>query len=225
MLRLAGSRAFTELGQAFNMNRLSIVNRLSIFVGMLCLAVLTLERAEGGTEVVASQSLTVQPAGPRTGDAGKNYLNVEGKDNEKFASFGVLVFDLPKEIQDRNPKGLQLSLVQTTPKFAKDGSIKLFLAPDLDPKAKLKFDAEAADGVGKQIEPLEALGTGEFKMPEWGKTQTFTLTLSDAVRDRIAKGGKLCLIVVPADAKVAATYYGADEDAKDRRPKLTFDLP
>jgi hypothetical protein len=202
------------------------MNRISICVGILCLTAGMLERpALAGTEVVASQSLTIQPAGPRTGEPGKQYFNVEGKDNAKFASFGVLVFDLPKEIEDKKVKGLTLSLFQTTPRFAKEGAIKVFVAPDLDPKADLKFDAEASDGVGKQIESLQALGTGEFKMPEQGKTQTFTLTLNDAIRDRIAKGGKLCLVIVPADAAVAATYYGANEDASDKSPKLTLDLP
>jgi hypothetical protein len=202
------------------------MSRFSIFVGSLCLAVVVLHRtAQAETEVIASESLTVQSNGPRTGEAGKEYFNVEGKDNAKYASFGVLVFDLPKEIQDKKPRKLELSLVQTTPRFAKDGAIKLFLAPDLDLKTGLKFDAEADDGIGKQIEPLLALGTGEFKMPEQGTPQTFTLTLNNQVRDRIAKGGKLCLVIVPADDSVAATYYGADQDDKERCPKLTFDFP
>jgi hypothetical protein len=203
-----------------------MMNRLSIFVAVLVLTVLMLDHtAHGGTEMVASQSLTIQPTGPRSGDPGKKYFNVEGKDNEKFASLGVLVFDVPKDVQEKKVKGLTLTLIQTSPKFAKEGAIKLFLAPDLDSKAELKFDAETPGGVGKQIEPLEALGTGEFKNPEQGKTQSFRLTLNDAVRDRIAKGGKLCLVIVPADGTVAATYYGADEEAKDKSPKLTLDLP
>ena len=202
------------------------MNRLPIFVAVLTATVLMLHHtAEGGTEVAASQSLTVQPNGPRTGEPGKKYFNVEGKDNEKFASFGVLIFDVPKDVQDKNVKSLTLTLVQTTPKFAKAGAIKLFLAPELDSKAELKFDPETPGGVGKQIEPLEALGTGDFKDPEQGKTQTFSLTLNDAVRDRIAKGGKICLVIVPADTTVAATFYGADEAAGDKSPKLTLDLP
>jgi hypothetical protein len=79
--------------------------------------------------------------------------------------------------------------------------------------------------VGKQIEPLHALGPGEFKNPEQGKTQSFSLTLNDAVRERIAKGGKLYLIIMPADATVAATYYGADEQATDKSPKLMLEVP
>jgi hypothetical protein len=203
-----------------------MMNRFSIFVAVLSLTGLMLHRtALCGTEVVASQSLTVQPTGPRSGEAGKRYFNVEGKDNEKFASFGVLIFELPKDVEGKKVKSLTLTLVQTTPKFAKDGAIKLFLAPDLDSKAEFKFDVETPGGVGKQIEPLQAVGSGDFKNPEQGRTQSFNLPLNDAVRDRIAKGGKLCLVIVPADATVAATYYGANEEAADKSPKLTLDLP
>ena len=202
------------------------MHRLSIIVAVVIIAVAQLDRtARGETEVVASQALTIQPTGPRQGEAGKNYFNVEGTENEKFASFGVLVFELPKDIQGKELKGLTLKLVQTTPRFAKEGTIKLFLAPDLDPKAELKFDTDAPDGVGKQIEPLHALGSAEFKEPERGKTQAFKLAVNGTVRDRIAKGGKLCLVIVPADTKVAATYFGAVEEARENSPRLSLDLP
>jgi hypothetical protein len=202
------------------------MSRISTFVAVVALTVPVLGRtARAETEIVASQALTIQPVGPRQGEAGKDYFNVEGKDNEKFASFGVLVFELPKDIQSKELKGLALKLVQTAPRFAKDGAIKLFLAPDLDPKADLKFEADAPDGVGKQITPLHLLGSADFKDPEKGKTQTFKLDVNESVRGRIAKGGKLCLVIVPADAKVAATYFGANEDARENSPRLSLDVP
>ena len=49
--------------------------------------------AEG---IVASKSLTVLGAGPRQGSGGSNYFNVQGKNKEKCAGFGLLVFPLPK---------------------------------------------------------------------------------------------------------------------------------
>jgi hypothetical protein len=203
-----------------------IMHRLSLVVPFLALTGLLLPRAAlAQTEVVASESQTVQPSGPRTGDAGKKYFNVEGKDNDKFASFGVLVFELPKDVQGKAAKSMKLTLVQSTPKFAKAGAIKLFLAPKFDAKAELKFDPKGEDGVGKQIEPLLALGSGDFKDPEPGRSQSFSLTLTDPIRDRIAKGGKLHLVIVPADASVAATYFGAEDEAQDKRPKLTLELP
>jgi len=181
--------------------------------------------SQAGVEVVASKSLTVQPSGPRSGDAGSKYFNIEGKDNEKYASFGVLVFEIPKEIQDKKVKSVSLTLVQSIPKFAKDGAIRFFLAPDLGAKEDLKFDHSAPDGVGNQIKPMRALGSGNFKKDETGKTESFTLTVDDAAQGQIAKGGRLCLVIVPADAAVAATYLGASETDKEMSPRLTLDLP
>jgi hypothetical protein len=181
--------------------------------------------APAGVEVIASKSLTVQAAGPRSGEAGTKYFNIEGKDKDKYASFGVLVFELPKEVADAQVKAMTLTLTQSIPTFSQDGAIKIFLAPALDAAKELKFDPSAADGVGDQIKPLCALASANFKKVETGKTETYALTIDDAVRERIAKGGKLCVVIVPADPSVAATYFGANEEAKDKSPKLTFDLP
>lgn len=178
---------------------------------------------QAAMEVAASRSLTVQPGGPRSGDAGSKYLNIEGKDNEKYASFAVLVFEIPKEARDKKVKSVTLTLVQSIPKFARDGAIRFFLAQELDAAGDLKFDADAPDGVGSQIKSLHPLGSGSFKKVETGKTESFSLTMDDTLRDRLSKGGKLHLVIVPADAAVAATYFGAGE--KENSPKLMLDLP
>jgi hypothetical protein len=198
---------------------------LSIPITCLSAVVFFVGAARGGVEVVASKSLTVQAAGPRTGDAGTKYFNIEGKDNEKYASFGVLIFDIPNETKAASVKGMTLTLFQSVPQFAKDGTIKILLAPELDAAKELKFDANAVDGVGDQIKPLCSLASAAFKKVENGKLEAYSLALDDVVRERIAKGGKLCVVIVPADATVAATYFGANENAKETSPKLTFDLP
>jgi hypothetical protein len=197
----------------------------SILITAYFLAAVIVTPAFAGTEVVATTSLTIQPTGPRAGDAGSKYFNIEGKGNEKYASFGVLVFGIPKEVQGKQITNLKLTLVQSIPTFAKDGRIKFFLAPDLNPNAELKFDASAPDGVGSQIKSLHPLGSGQFKKIETGKVDEFTLTVADTVRERFANGGKVCLLIVPADEAVAATYFGATEGAKDKSPRLMFDLP
>jgi hypothetical protein len=197
---------------------------LSILVVSFCASFLV-NPTHAGDEVVASKSLTVQPNGPRPGDAGSKYFNIQGKDNEKYASFGVLVFDIPKEIQDKRIKDVKLTFVQSIPSFAKDGAIRFFLAPDLDATQVLKFDLTTPDGVGSQIKSLLPLGSGDFKKIETGKSESFSLVVDDAVRGKIAKGGKLCLVIVPADLTVAATYFGANETDKEKSPRLTLELP
>jgi hypothetical protein len=196
---------------------------IPITASFLATVIVTPSFAE--TEVVASKCLTIQPTGPRAGDAGSKYFNVEGKSNEKYASFGVLVFEIPKEIQGKQIKRLTLSLVQSIPKFAKDGRIEFFLAPDLGDEGELKFDPNASGGVGNQIRSLLPLGSGQFKKIETGKVDVFNLTVDDTVRERVARGGKSCLVIVPGDEAVAATYFGAAGDAKDKSPRLTLDLP
>jgi hypothetical protein len=198
---------------------------LLIVVVSFYLAAFLIRPTEAGEEVVASKSLTVQPSGPRSGDAGRKYFNIQGKDNERYASFGVLVFEIPKEIQDQTVKGVTLTLVQSIPQFAKDGAIRFFLASEVDNASALKFDPNAADGVGSQVKSLRPLGSGDFKKIETGKTDSFSLTVDDAARQQIAKGGKLYLVIVPADGAVAATYFGASETDKEKSPRLTLDLP
>jgi hypothetical protein len=199
----------------------------TVSLPLFCFSLLALliAPARAGVEVIASKSLTIQPGGPRPGQEGTKYFNIEGKDNEKYASFGVLVFEIPGGVANAKVKGMTLTLTQSIPQFAKDGAIKIFLAPELDAAAELKFDATAPDGVGARIRPLHALGRSAFKKLETGKIESHSLAVDDAVRERIAKGGKLCLVIVPADPTVAATYFGANENAKEQSPKLTFEGP
>ena len=58
-----------------------------------------------------------------------------------------------------------------------------------------------------------------------GEIQSFTLKLDDTSRARFAKAGRLCLVIVPVDKTVAATFLGANESDKGNSPKLTIDLP
>jgi hypothetical protein len=180
--------------------------------------------AEAAVEIVASKSFTIQATGPRAGDAGTKYFNIQGKGNERYASIGVLIFEVPEAVKDKPLKSVTLTLVESIPQFAKDGAIQFFLAPAPDNAAALKFDPNAPDGVGGQIKPLHPVGRGDFKKTETGKLDAFTLTADDVVRERIAKGGKLCVVIVPADANVAATYFGANESAKENSPRLTVEL-
>ncbi len=86
-------------------------------------------KAAAGEDVAAAKTLTIQPGGPREGEGGTKYFNIEGKDNGKFACFGVLVFEMPKKIDGSKIKSATLAFVQSVPAFAKDGDIKILLAP------------------------------------------------------------------------------------------------
>ena len=201
----------------------------SLFIAIACVTVAQAQnvagKAEAGDVVAASKCLTIQPNGPRQGDAGTKYFNIQGKDNGKFASFGVLVFEMPKKLEGSKIKSVTLTLVQSVPSFAKDGDVKIMLAPELDPSSELKFDPSSDNGVGNQIKKLLDLGSGTFKKVKNGETQEFRLKLDETGRERIAKEGRLCVVIVPGDSNVAATFMGKSESDKSSTPRLKVETP
>ena len=104
--------------------------------------------ALAGTEVTATRSLTIQPAGPRQGEAGSRYFNVEGARNDRYASFGVLVFQFPKGEGD--VEKLSLRLVQSIPRFARDGKVKFLLAKPRDSGNRKPGRAEVRSEVARR---------------------------------------------------------------------------
>ena len=135
----------------------------------------------------------IQKTGPRAGDNGTKYFNVQGKrsgERGKYAAFGVLEFIAPNSDvkHDTQVKGMTLTLVQSVPGFAKDGKIRFYLTTDTKTAlasaqadaastSTLKFDDTAADSVGAALQTRYAIGAGAFKKHETGHTDSFTLTL------------------------------------------------
>lgn len=209
---------------------MTTTSRYTLGIASLALPLLVAAASQAGPDVVAAGSLTVQPAGVRKGEAGAGYLNVEGKRNDKYASYGLLTFPAP-EAGEKSVRieGLTLTLVQSVPKFAKDGKVRFFLLEEgqLEPEG-LSFDEASTDGVGKRFEGRLPLGAGEFKKVETGTVNAFTLTLDDAARKLLRRrwegGGKAHILIVPDDDDVAATYFGAGAQDAGRRPRLTLKL-
>lgn len=189
--------------------------------------------AMAGIKSTATRSLTVQPAGLRQGETGSRYLNVEGTKNEKYTSFGVLVFELPKGgDQARDVEKMSVRMVQSVARFSKDGKMKFFLAEPADGGpdrlAVLKFEVGSPGGVAKDaFKALHPLGSGAFKKVETGHADTFELVPDEAgrrqLRDRLKAGGTILIVAVPEDENVAATYFGAGGEPEANRPALTID--
>jgi hypothetical protein len=186
--------------------------------------------SQAGPEATATRSLTIQPAGPRQGEAGSRYFNVEGARNDRYASFGVLVFQLPRGEGD--VEKLRLRLVQSIPRFAKDGKIRFLLAKPrdqgTDTMAELKFDSKSPGGLGKDaFKAVHPLGSGTFTKVKTGQVDSFTLTPDQAgrtyLRDQVKAGGTILIVVVPDDEEVAATYFGAGSEPEGNRPRLSIE--
>jgi hypothetical protein len=184
-------------------------------------------------KATATRSLTVQPAGPRQGEAGSRYFNVEGVKKERYASYGVLVFEVPKG-EDRAVavETMRLRLVQSNARFTQDGKVRFFLAEPADrgtdPLAGLKFEAGSPGGVARDaFKALHPLGSGTFKKVETGHADTFELKPDEAgkrdLRDRLKAGGTILIVAIPEEEEVAATYFGAGSEPEGNRPRLIID--
>jgi hypothetical protein len=187
--------------------------------------------ALAGTEATATRSLTIQPAGPRQGEAGSRYFNEEGVKNDRYASFGVLVFRLPKGEGD--VEKLSLRLVQSIPRFARDGKVRFLLAEPheqgIDSLARLKFDPKTPGGLGQEaFKVVHPLGSGTFTKVKTGQVDTFALKPDEAgrthLRGQLKAGGTILIVVVPDDEEVAATYLGAGSEPEGNRPRLVIEV-
>jgi hypothetical protein len=189
--------------------------------------------AMAGIKVTTTKSLTVQPAGPRPGEAGSRYLNVEGVKKDRYASFGVLAFELPKGgDQAGDVQAVSLRLVQSVARFTQDGKVRVFVAEPADrgteALAGLKFEAGSSGGVSKDaFKTLHALGSWTFKKVETAHADTFELKPDEAgqrfLPDRVKSDGTILIVAVPEDEEVAATYFGAGAETEGNRPRLTIE--
>src|SRR5262245_6184029 len=132
----------------------SMLARHRAILCFFALATMPGATAMAGIKATATKGLTVQPAGPRQGENGSRYFNVEGVKKERYASFGVLVFEVPKGVdQAREVERLSLRLVQSIARFTQDGKVRFFLAEPSDrgddALAGLKFEAKSSGGVAK----------------------------------------------------------------------------
>jgi hypothetical protein len=214
--RRSGSFARSESGPIWRFERHE--DDANQAPGPLCLfALATIPALPVRAEIraTATRSLTVQPTGPRQGENGSRYFNVEGVKKDRYASFGVLVFGLPKG-GDRagEVERPSLRLVQGVARFAQDGKVKFFLAepPDRagDPLAGLRFEAGSPGGVARDaFKALHPLGSGTFTKAETGHADKFEVKPEEGgrryLRDRIRAGGTVLIIVAPEDEEAAAT--------------------
>ncbi len=193
--------------------------------------------ARAGLDAPATASLMVQKQGPRPGENGRRFLNIQGKssgEDGKFASYCVLEVTPPKP--DPKPaaiKGATLHLTQSIPRFAKDGAFEVWLVIedhkplDTDAASDWKFEAETPGGVAESLKKGRKVAKATFTQAETGKVDALTLDLDDKAKafllGRVAEGKTIRLFLTPVDPEVAACYFGVAAERKESRPKLVID--
>jgi hypothetical protein len=208
--------------------------RFQAILWFLAMAPATGPPAVAQVKTTATKSLTIQAGGPRLGETGTRYFNVEGVRKERYASFGVLILEVPKGAsQAGDIEKMRLQLFQSIARFSQHGKLRFFLAEPRDggteSHAGLKFDAGSSGGVGKDaFKAMHPLGSGTFKKVETGHADTFELKANGGgkrfLRDRIKASGSILIVVVPDDEEVAATYFGAGDEPEANRPSLGIDV-
>lgn len=182
------------------------------------------------TAVASSRSVMITVGGPRKGEAPGRYFNVQGlssRGDSKFASFGLLDFD----IEPGAPKvagtirKATLVLTQSIPPFAKPGRLLFFMPRDPDEDiTPLKFATEGDTALGDGLPRCIPCGEASFAIEATGRKDRFELDLdeeAEAVLDRLLEdGGRLRLLVVPGATDVAATYFGVEQAEPENRPHL-----
>lgn len=193
------------------------------FVHFFTLLLLALGSRAGADQVsvLAVDNATVQPAGPRPGDNGKRFFNIEGNGSDVFSSFGVADFTLPRheDSEEESIRMLTLTLTQSNAGFTHDGGLHFWVTTDTatdiqpsDTPAITFVHEDDPDGLDGQLAPRFSLGSGSFVQVDDGQMDSFSFGVSRQLarylRRQISRGGTIRILVSPADSSVAATYAG-----------------
>gem|GEM_PF-2457590 len=177
----------------------------------------------------ATHNITVQPAGPRSGFNGLNFVNVQGNSSAAFASYGVLEFSASSfGAPILGPiNGARLWIRTGNAAFSADGDVDIFLVRDNamninqavdspvvgQPKSPLIFDSNSLSaGIGSQF-ATEDIGDIEYRVADGnGFYYVVELTLDASqktyIQNQINTNGKVRLALGCKFDIMAATFQG-----------------
>ncbi len=211
-----------------------MLRRFAMFA--FCLAATTAARAD--FTVSAFDNSTVQPGGPRTGNNGQRFLNIEGSGNGTFASFGVVDFRASQAAGMVD--SLSLILTENNAGFTAPGALSFFVSTNTSTNidagtSPLTYQASPADstGIGTQLSTLYRLGSGAFTTTGnvmSGQVDTYKFALAGALQayltSQVNAGRTIRVVIGAADATVAATYSGfTNTGTNTPGPALTVGVP
>lgn len=192
------------------------------FAGSLPFALCAAALAQTAS-IEANHNITVQPAGPRQGGSGLNFLNIEGNANGAFASFGVAEF-LFDASAFSDPlaaiKRLTVKLYQSDAGFSESGNVNLWLTNDTTTStaqvgSPLIFMAGSLpDGVGAQLDTKWKLATFAYdELQDDGFETVVDVTSMDVAAEayllnQLNSDGMVRMILSPDSDTTAATYAG-----------------
>ncbi len=228
------------------MNQIRTLTLRVAALGMLTFGLLTRSQfaqaaPPAAPELKAVQAVTVEASGPKSGDNGDKFFNIEGAKNGKYACFGLLRFDgatLKKELDGKYGAGkykitnVTLQLTQSPAKFSKDGPVNIFFRADTTPNLNvqsLKYPYAPGDKTigGSKIAVGVPSKTSAKAEAEESVVEAYNLT-NDAsgsgLKDALQAGKIVTLVLTAGDEAVAETYAGLKGVRKRKAPTLVVSL-
>ena len=178
---------------------------------------------------IAVNNYTVRPSGPRTGNSGTSFFNIEGSDNGTFASFGVVDFDMAgivgTDLIVTRIKEITLGLVQENASFTTDGPLSVYVASPTAANVTIDSSIQYQSGNNKldcvpavlsSGAELAATFPGVHHSPTGADLPDGTFdeivlyreAIQTAMINALNDDGKFRLIIVPDHKDTAATYAG-----------------
>ena len=198
------------------LNRIN--QRIILAVAFLALSATGVQADDFST--MAFDNATVWYNGPRAGDNGKIFLDIEGVGGDPYESFGVADFDsstmgIPYTVA--NVTAVTVGLTEDIAAFSVNGTLNFYITEDTTTSIQpddnaVFFDTTDSEGLNGQLSPIHFLGSGTFTQNASGTLDAFTFTPdSDTaayLTSILNNQGTIRLVVTPADSGVAATYSG-----------------
>jgi len=212
----------------------SIKGRTDRILGWVLFLITTFlpQQARASIFLPAVNDATVQSGGPRSGVNGKQFFNMEGSANGTFASFGTL--DFQSSPTSAQVTSLTLDLTQANAAFTHNGALLFYLSTDTTTNIEPGISPliysipDIPTGLGAQLSPAFLLGAASFTQVSDGTVDAFSFSPSatavNYIDNQLAVGGRIRLVIAPADSTVAATYAGFS-NTQFAGPRLTLVSP
>ncbi len=205
--------------------------KVILALALTCAASSLLAEEYPFTEAIANA--TVLSKGPRPGDRGKLYFNVQGDTSANFASFAVADFTI-RTLGKIEVTDIKVRLSQSNSQFSVGGGVEFWLSTDttssIEPGSVLAYDfLDTPGGLARQLPQALYLGKGVYTKQENGVPDTFSFTPKAGENEEafaqlasVAMTGEtLRLIVTAKDATTAATWAG-EQHLEYSGPELSF---
>ncbi len=184
--------------------------------------------ARADVMTTASDNASVQPGGPRSGNNGKRFFNIEGSSNGSFASYGVVDFQFGAVAAQPAFTSLTLALTQANASFTADGGLNFYLdtntTASIQPGTSPLVYSGAGEGTSTNVAggqlSLLFLGAGSFTQVVNGFENDFTFaltpSLASTLKADVQNNAIVRVLVTPTTPGAAATYAGSTNATPER---------